>query len=76
MTPEQRASHLRDLRNNPVLAEIIAGIEAAAIDAITFARPAEHDVRQAHASELRAIRAFRDTIMTDDTRAMPRTSIA
>ena len=43
MTPEQRAYHAKELATNPVLAEVMAELEAAAIDAMTFAKPGDHD---------------------------------
>ena len=74
MTPEQRTYHAKELATNPVLAEVMTELETAAIDAMTFAKPGEHDVRQAVAAELRALRAFRDrlnalsTVPRDTTR--------
>jgi hypothetical protein len=78
MTPEQRTYHARELRDNPVLAEIIARIEAEAIDVMTFAKPPDHDTRQAAAAELRAIRNFRDAVrtMADPPAMKTRTSVA
>lgn len=64
MTPEQRASHARDLLNNPVLNEALDNIEAAAVNAMAFAAPADHDTRQAKAAEVRAVRDIRSALQT------------
>jgi len=62
MTPEQRRSWALQLQENPVLAETLDELEFVAITAITIAEPSAHDVRQAKAAELRAIRDLHDRI--------------
>lgn len=57
MTPEQRASHARDLLNNPLLTEIFERLENDAIEACIFA---EDDSKRARAAmNVQAIRSFR-----------------
>lgn len=57
MTPEQRASHARDLLNNPLLNEIFDRLEKDATELCIFA---ENDTDRASAAmNVRAIRSFR-----------------
>jgi hypothetical protein len=62
MTPEQKASWALQLSENALLALILTGMEAEAVTFIVNAEPQAHDMRQAKAAELRAIRTIRDTI--------------
>ena len=55
MTPEQRASHARELLANPVFDEVTKAVIEAAFATLIRADAKDHDLRQAKAAELRAI---------------------
>lgn len=59
MTPEQRVARARALLEDPLFIELINEFEASAIDAAIYAKPTDHDARQAACVEAKAIRDFR-----------------
>lgn len=70
MTPEQRASHARDMLNNPLLSEIFERMERDATEVCIYA---ETDEKRARAAmNVQAIRSFRSDCeaMLHSTREM------
>lgn len=59
MTPEQRTTRARALLDDPLFIELMSELEASAIDAAIYAKPADQDTRQVALCEARAIRDLR-----------------
>ena len=55
MTPEQRASHAREILANPLFDEVTKSLIESAFTTLIRADAKDHDLRQAKAAELRAI---------------------
>ena len=58
MTPQERAALAESLLANPLFAELFAGIERDAVEAMIYA--ADDDTRARSAMRVQAIRALRD----------------
>jgi len=59
MTPEQRIARARSLLDDPLFVQIMAEFEVAAIDRAIYAKPSDHEARQAALCDARAIRDLR-----------------
>lgn len=57
MTPEQRASHAKDMLNNPLLSEIFDNLEKGAVERCLYAQ--DDDTRARAAMDALAVRSFR-----------------
>lgn len=59
MTNEQRIARARSLMDDELFIALMNEFEAAAFDAAVYARPSDHEARQAACAEAKAIRDLR-----------------
>lgn len=59
MSPEQRVARARGLLDDEFFLALMGELEADAIDAAIYAKPTDHDARQAACAEAKAIRDLR-----------------
>ena len=62
MTPSERRAAAQQITASPLYTEIMAQLEADAIDRGVYAPITDNDMRQAAMAEVRAIRAFRQNL--------------
>jgi hypothetical protein len=59
VTNEQRVARARALLDDDLFIALMDEFEASAFDAAVYAKPADHDARQAACAEAKAIRDFK-----------------
>lgn len=59
MTNEQRIARARSLMDDELFIALMDEFEASAFDAAVYAKPADHEARQAACAEAKAIRDLR-----------------
>lgn len=62
MSSEQDANDARFLIEHPLIQNILNELEKAATDSAVYAPITDHEARQAHIAEVRAIRALRSKL--------------
>jgi hypothetical protein len=62
MTPERRIACARALLDDELFNALMDEFEASAIDAAIYAKPTDHDARQAACAEVKAIRDLRSKL--------------
>jgi hypothetical protein len=62
MTPERRIASARALLDDELFNALMDEFEASAIDAAIYAKPTDHDARQAACAEAKAIRDLRSKL--------------
>ncbi len=62
MTSDEKRSAAQALLAIPLFDELFDDMEAAAVNLAVAAQPTDHDARQAHIAELRALRNLRSRI--------------
>lgn len=57
-----RAEAARDILSISLFGELMDELEAASVNAAVHAQPTDHEARQAHLAQVRAIRDFRSRV--------------
>lgn len=72
MTPEQRASHARELLANPLLQALVADVQRDCVGRMAYLEPDAHNARLMHISEWRALEALMAAIASEANRITER----
>jgi hypothetical protein len=71
MTNEQRVARARALMDDELFIALMNEFEASAFDAAVYAKPADHEARQAACAEAKAIRDLRGKLAAIVREAKP-----
>lgn len=64
MRPEEKVACARAMLDNPLFALLMDEMEKSAVDQCVNAKPIDHETRAAMAAEVRAIRKFRQKMVS------------
>ena len=62
MTPDERTRSAQAILAIPLFDELMDELEAAAVNAAVYANSTDHEARQAHLAQVRAIRDLRSRV--------------
>jgi hypothetical protein len=62
MTPDERSRSAQAILAIPLYGELMDELEAAAVNAAVYAQPTDHEARQAHLAQVKAIRDLRSRV--------------